>query len=55
MARASKRVESLTAELEAAEDHATLADLGTTLHQAQSELEAFEEQWMEISLELEGH
>ena len=53
MRKAEKTVASLTAELAEATDHERMAELGTDLHAAQAELDDFEEQWMETSLELE--
>ena len=42
------------AKVESTTDHETLAELGTELATAQSALDDLEEQWMEVSLALEG-
>jgi len=54
MRKAEKTVDGLTTKLAETTDHEAVASLGTDLHDAQSELDALEEQWVELSLELEG-
>jgi ATP-binding cassette subfamily F protein uup len=54
MAKAQKRVETLSERLERTTDHGELVELGTDLAEAQSELDRLEEAWVEVSLTLEA-
>ncbi|MEM7094035.1 MAG: ABC-F family ATP-binding cassette domain-containing protein [Actinomycetota bacterium] len=54
MAKAQKNVDALQERLDATVDHDSLAQLGTELAGAQAELDGLEEQWVEISLQLEA-
>lgn len=53
IAKFEKRQAQLTAELESTADHTKLTDLGAELTQIQSGIAATEEQWLELSAELE--
>lgn len=53
MSKLQKQVTSKQAELDGVTDHSKLADLGTQLATIQGELDDLEEQWVEISLQLE--
>ena len=54
MAKQQKQVDALRERLEGITDHGELAELGTELASAQGELDQLEEQWMELSLQLES-
>ena len=55
MKQSEKLVSALTEELAQATEHERMAELGTQLHAAQSDLDGLEEQWVEISMDLEAH
>ncbi len=54
MAKAQKQVDALNERLAGITDHAELAELGTELAVAQGELNSLEDQWMELSIQLES-
>ena len=56
MKRSERQVDKLTEELaDAGADHGEMARLGQELAAIQAELATAEEQWLELSAELEDH